>query len=292
MILITGLTGLSGSAFYKVLCREGFNEKIRVLIRPTTNLKMFEDSPLDIEFVTGDILNKDSLKNALKNCDTVFHIAAKDLARPLVEAIKEENRKIKCIFVSSTIVYSNYYRTSYLKTDEADYVKIFEENNLPYVFIRPTMIFDGKTDKNISVFINWLRKFRVFPIVKKGKATIRPIHKDDLANAYYLILKNFDTLKEKEYIVSGERDMTLLEMFKIISEKGGFNNHFINIPFFLAKLAVNSVYFLSLKRIDFREKLDRLTEDRAYDNKAIKEELGFRPTPFEIKIGNLLDSNK
>ena len=184
MILITGLTGLSGSAFYKVLCREGFNEKIRVLIRPTTNLKMFENSPLDIEFVTGDILNKDSLKNALKNCDTVFHIAAKDLARPLVEAIKEENRKIKCIFVSSTIVYSNYYRTSYLKTDEADYVKIFEENNLPYVFIRPTMIFDGKTDKNISVFINWLRKFRVFPIVKKGKATIRPIHKDDLANAY------------------------------------------------------------------------------------------------------------
>ncbi len=292
MILITGLTGLSGTAFYKVLCREGFNEKIRVLIRPTTNLKMFENSPLDIEFVTGDILNKDSLKNALKNCDTVFHIAAKDLARPLVEAIKEENRKIKCIFVSSTIVYSNYYRTSYLKTDEADYVKIFEENNLPYVFIRPTMIFDGKTDKNISVFINWLRKFRVFPIVKKGKATIRPIHKDDLANAYYLILKNFDTLKEKEYIVSGERDMTLLEMFKIISEKGGFNNHFINIPFFLAKLAVNSVYFLSLKRIDFREKLDRLTEDRAYDNKAIKEELGFRPTPFEIKIGNLLDSNK
>ena len=126
-------------------------------------------------------------------------------------------------------------------------MKIFEENNLPYVFIRPTMIFDGKTDKNISVFINWLRKFRVFPIVKKGKATIRPVHKDDLANAYYLILKNFDTLKEKEYIVSGERDMTLLEMFKIISEKGRFNNHFINIPFFLAKLAVNSVYFLSEK---------------------------------------------
>lgn len=288
MILITGLTGTSGSSFYKVLCRENFREKIRVLVRPTTNLKMFENTPLNIEFVKGDILNKESLKKALKGCDTVFHIAAKDLSRTLVEAIKEENRVIKCIFVSSTIVYSNYYRTSYLKTDEADYIKIFEKNKLPYVFIRPTMIFGTPTDKNISVFVNWLKKFRFFPIVKKGKATIRPVHHEDLAEAYFLILKNFDNLKQKEYIVSGERDMTLLEMFKIISKKGGFNNHFFNVPFILAKLAVNSVYLLSFKRIDFREKLDRLTEDRAYDNSVIKEELGFKPTPFEVRVEELI----
>ena len=288
MILITGLTGTSGSAFYKVLCRENFSEKIRVLIRPTTDLTMFENSPLNIEFVNGDILNKASLKNALKGCDAVFHIAAKDLSRPLVEAIKEENRKIKCIFVSSTIVYSNYYRTSYLKTDEADYIKIFEENKLPFVFIRPTMIFGTSTDKNISVFVNWLRKFKFFPIVKKGSATIRPVHREDLAEAYYLILKNFDVLKQKEYIVSGERDMTLLEMFKIISDAGNFNNKFVNVPFFIAKLLVESVYLVSLKRIDFREKLDRLTEDRAYDNKVIKEELGFNPRPFEEHIKSMI----
>ena len=288
MILVTGLTGTSGSAFYNVLCRENYKEKIRVLTRPSTDLRMFQNTPLDIEFVEGDILNKESLKKALSGCDTVFHIAAKDLSRTLVEAIAEENRLIKCIFVSSTIVYSNYYRTSYLKNDENDYIEIFNQNNLPYVFIRPTMIFGTSTDRNISVFINWLKKFKVFPIVKNGKATIRPVHREDLAEAYYLILKNFDNLKQKEYVVSGERDMTLLEMFKIISEKGGFKNIFINIPFPLAKLAVNSVYLLSLKRIDFREKLDRLTEDRAYDNSVIKEELGFKPTSFEVRIEELI----
>lgn len=292
MILITGLTGVSGTAFYKVLCRENFNEKIRVLVRKTTNRKMFENTPLDIEFFEGDILDKASLKNALKGCDTVFHIAAKDLSRPLVEAIYEENRKIKCIFVSSTIVYSNYYRTSYLKTDEEDFVKMFTEKELPYVFIRPTMIFGTPYDRNISVFIRWLKKFKFFPIVKKGSATIRPIHREDLAEAYYLILKNFDSLKQKEYIISGQRDMTLLEMFKIISEKGGFNNHFINIPFSLAKLCVNAVYILSLKRIDFREKLDRLTEDRAYDNVVFKEEFGFEPTSFEERVEELINRMK
>ena len=288
MILITGLTGFSGTAFYKVLCRENYKEKIRVLVRPSTDLNMFENSPLDIEFVEGDILDKPSLKKAIKDCDTVFHIAAKDLARPLVEAIDEENRQIKCIFVSSTIVYSNYYRTSYLKTDEKDYIKIFQKNDLPYVFIRPTMIFGSTADRNISVFVNWLKKFKFFPIVKKGEATIRPVHREDLAEAYYLILKNFDNLKQKEYVVSGERDMTLLEMFKIISEKGGFKNIFINIPFPLAKLAVNFVYLISLKKIDFREKLDRLTENRAYDNSVIKKELGFTPTSFEERIEKMI----
>ena len=45
---------------------------------------------------------------------------------------------------------------------------------------------------------------------------------------------------------------------------------------------------VSLKRIDFREKLDRLTEDRAYDNKVIKEELGFNPRPFEEHIKSMI----
>ena len=34
------------------------------------------------------------------------------------------------------------------------------------------MIFGSTSDRNISVFVNWLKKFKVFPIVKKGKATI------------------------------------------------------------------------------------------------------------------------
>ena len=41
MILITGLTGTSGSAFYDILVRENYSEKIRVLVRKTSDISMF-----------------------------------------------------------------------------------------------------------------------------------------------------------------------------------------------------------------------------------------------------------
>ena len=47
MMLITGITGLSGRAFYDVLCRENYPEKLRLLVRPISNVSMFEHSPLD-----------------------------------------------------------------------------------------------------------------------------------------------------------------------------------------------------------------------------------------------------
>lgn len=44
------------------------------------------------------------------------------------------------------------------------------------------------------------------------------------------------------------------------------------------------VYLLSLKKIDYREKLNRLTEDRAYPNDIFSKELGFNPKPFSQRV--------
>lgn len=287
-ILITGLTGTSGLAFYNVLCREGYSKPIRVLVRKTTKLDVFNGTPLDMEFFEGDLNDEKSLENALEDCDMVFHIAAKGITRPLINAIVAQKRDIKVILVSSTIVYSQYYRTSYLKEDEADYVGMMTEAGLKYVFIRPTMIFGTATDKNISKFVGWFKKFPAFPIVKKALATIQPVHREDLAEGYWLILKNFDNLKQKEYIISGEKSMTLLEMFEKIALVLGKKVIFINVPFCFAKICVNSVYLLSFGKIDYREKLDRLTENRAYDHDAITEELGYFPHSFEERLRQMV----
>ena len=289
-ILITGLTGTSGSAFYKVLCREGYTKPVKVFVRKTTKLDMFENSPLDIEFFEGDIADEASLCAALKGCDTVFHIAAKGMTRPLINAVVSQKRDIKVILVSSTIVYSRYYRTSYLKEDEADYIRMMTEAGLKYVFIRPTMIFGTSTDSNISTFVKWFNKFPVFPTVKKGSATIQPVYREDLAEGYWLILKNFDSLKHNDYIISGEKVMSLCEMFGIITSVIGKKVKFINIPFGLAKFMVGAVYVCSFTKIDYREKLDRLTEDRAYPHDRITEELGYQPRSFEERLKQMVDS--
>lgn len=119
MLLITGLTGTSGSAFYDVLCREHYAGKIRVVVRKTTDRSMFENTPLDLEFAEGDISDVDFLAKAAEGCDMVFHIASKRKIQPLADAVSRSSTVRRAIMVSSTIVYSKCYRNSYLAEDEA-----------------------------------------------------------------------------------------------------------------------------------------------------------------------------
>ena len=289
MILITGLTGTSGSALYDVLCREKYSEKIRAVVRPTSNLEIFEDTPLDIEFAYGDITDEDFLVSAMEDCDTVFHIAEKLLTEHVWHAIMRASSVKNVILVSSTLIYSQYYPHSPLHVFEPQIRKDFEERGIKYAFIRPTMIFGTPKDHNISTFIRWFNKYPVFPIVGKGKANIQPVSRLDVAEGYYLILKNFNYLKQTDYIVSGEREMTLMEMFKIITDLSGHKVRFFNVPYSFAKFLVYVVYVISFGKIKYMEKLDRLTEDRAYSHQKITEEFGYSPRSFEERVKPLID---
>ena len=64
-LLITGLAGRSGSAFYDVLCRNRYPGKIRGVLRETTNREMFRGSPLDLEFCIGDISDTAFLRTCI-----------------------------------------------------------------------------------------------------------------------------------------------------------------------------------------------------------------------------------
>lgn len=167
-ILITGLAGRSGSAFYDVLCREHCQAEIRLVLRETTNREIFRNSPLNIEFCIGDIADTSFLIEALQNCDTVIHIANKRLIQPLADAIMNVDSVKNVIMVSSTIIYSKCYRTAYLGEDEAVCVEKFKRCGVKYLFLRPTMIFGLPNDGNISQFIRWFLKFPVFPITGNG----------------------------------------------------------------------------------------------------------------------------
>lgn len=292
MILITGLTGTSGSALYDVLCREKYGEKIRAVVRPSSDLSMFKDTPLDIEFAYGDIKDGDFLAGAMKGCDTVFHIAEKLLTEYVWRAIMRSKDVKRVIFVSSTIVYSKYYPHSPLHIFEPQIRKDFSERGIRYVFIRPTMIFGTTDDRNISTFVRWFNKYPVFPIVGNGEANIQPVSRLDVAEGYYLILKNFDNLKSTDYVVSGEKEMKLIEMFRIITELSGRKVRFFNVPYRFARLCVKAVYYLSFKKIKYMEKLDRLMEDRAYNHELITEELGYKPMPFEYRVKPLIEEIK
>ncbi|MBI1955949.1 MAG: NAD-dependent epimerase/dehydratase family protein, partial [Acidobacteria bacterium] len=71
-VLVTGGTGFIGSHVVRRLCGEGFS--VRVLARPTSLLGSLEGLPLEI--ATGDLRDRQSLERAVRDCQTVFHVAA------------------------------------------------------------------------------------------------------------------------------------------------------------------------------------------------------------------------
>ena len=68
-----------------------------------------------------------------------------------------------------------------------------------------------------------------YSIVKHGIATIQPVHREDLAEGYWLILENFGKLRHTEYIISGYESMSLYEVFQKISSAIGKKVVFINV---------------------------------------------------------------
>jgi len=77
-ILVTGAGGFIGSHLCELLVLKGFEVKAFVHYNSSNNWGWLENSLIknDIQVVTGDIRDFDSVNDAMKNCDSVFHLAA------------------------------------------------------------------------------------------------------------------------------------------------------------------------------------------------------------------------
>ncbi len=71
MILITGGTGFVGNYLVRHLMEKG--KEIKLLVR---NPNKIRESGLSCEYIVGDITDKHSLKEVLKDVEEVYHLAA------------------------------------------------------------------------------------------------------------------------------------------------------------------------------------------------------------------------
>ena len=67
--LVTGASGFIGWHVARLLTERGY--KVRALVRPTSKLR-----ELEVEAVTGDLRDPESLERAVAGCGVVFHVAA------------------------------------------------------------------------------------------------------------------------------------------------------------------------------------------------------------------------
>jgi nucleoside-diphosphate-sugar epimerase len=282
MLLVTGITGRSGAYFLKELVDHNYSDTIRCIVRPCSDTSLLDKSALRIEKAVGNLTDQEFTDICMNNVDTVLHIGTIFHSANVIRSAVTHNVRT-AILVHTTGIYSKYKSASEdYKNIESEIEAIIKSNvsSIKLTILRPTMIYGNINDGNMVTFIKIVDKLRLCPLVIRGKSLIRPVHAQDLAIAYYRVLTMPDHLRRKEYILSGERPMQLIEALEMISGYLHKKTTFIGIPLSLGVFLARGVKGITLGKVDYVEKVQRMGEDRSFSHDDAANDFGFAPRPF------------
>lgn len=244
--LVTGATGFIGSSLVRELLKD--NKEVKVLIRKNSDTRNIDG--LDVERVYGDIRDGDSVKAALKGCDTFYQTAALfTLWAPSKKEyydINVEGTKIalnaaleqgvqKVVYTSSAVAIGfhgpnppaneeaqfnmlksgeHYMITKYFGEVEA--MKIFKKG-LPLVVVNPAYVIgvrDIKPTPSGQIILSVLNKR--LPAYPGGG--INFVDVEDVARGHILAAQK-GRIGER-YII-GNKNMTWKEFYDLVAEVGG-----------------------------------------------------------------------
>ena len=302
MLAITGITGKSGSVFAEEICRneerikDMFPKGIRLLLHSQKETVFDRMShSLNIETAVGDLEDAAFLGTALTGVDTLVHIAGIHWSKKVMYAAALNNVR-RAICVHTTGIYSKYKEAGeeYRRIDDFVY-KICSDENISLSILRPTMIYGSPADKNVITFIKMVDKFPIMPTVNGARYELQPVHFADLGRAYLDVLLDEKYTSGKDYVLSGKEPILLRDMFVVIGKHLGKKVKFVSCPYFIAYSGAVIIYAITLKKIDMREKVQRLCEPRVYSHEDATRDFGYNPRGFaegvmeEVKM--YLDSN-
>lgn len=284
MLLVTGITGHSGRYFLQELIKNKYKGKIRCMVRKTSDTSLLDNSGLNIEKAVGDIKDKDFLDKCMKDVDTVIHIVnIRHTLRVLKIAIKNNVQRIIC--VHTTGIYSKFRGASEEYKRIAEKIKeIVDKSVISVIILRPTMIYGDLCDHNMSKFIKMVDKFKIFPVINGGRCLIQPVNARDLGKAYYEVLTMPPEKVKKAYNLSGDKPIAMIDAFELIGNDLGKKTIFISFPLWFGVFAAIIVKTITFGRMDYIEKVQRMSEDRCFSHKEAEEDFGYSPEPFDIGI--------
>lgn len=285
-ILITGASGKSGSVFIEYLGRKAVlpDDQFRVVIRKPAQGDQIHAQLPEAELVQGDLTDLAFLDCITRDVDVLFHIAGIHWSLPLVEAAAANGVR-RMVLVHTTGIYSKYKAAGegYRQIEEKIY-KICKEQQIALTVLRPTMIYGKPSDRNVIQFIKMVDRLPVMPIVNGARFDLQPVHYEDLGIAYYQTLSKLRETAGEDFVLSGGAPIQLREMLTIIGDSLGKKVHFFSVPFPIAYAGAVVVFGLSGGKIDYREKVQRLCEPRAYSHEKATGVFGYSPRTFQEGI--------
>jgi dihydroflavonol-4-reductase len=312
--LVTGATGFIGWHVARKLLARG--EKVRVLARPASKVR-----ELEVEVITGDLRDSDSLERAVSGCGVVFHVAAdyrlwvKDESelyhsnvegtRNLLEAARKARvdrvvytSTVGCIGIPSDRPgnedveirleeMAGAYKRSKFQAEQV--ALLFARSGLPVVIVNPTAPVgdhDFKPTPTGKIVVDYLRG-DMPAFVDTG---LNLVDVQDTAEGHLLACERG---KSGERYILGCENLTLQQILTRLAAASGGTAPRWRIPHSLAYVAgLASTGWANLTGYAPRVPLDAVKMARTKVFVSLdkaKRELGFNPEPVDGALKRAVD---
>lgn len=275
--LVAGGTGHTGERLVRRLCRKG--HEVRVLTRRNE-----EDEILDglVEWgaipVHGDCTRRWTLWEALEGCDVLVSCAHIRYAEANVQACQQVGVR-RYLQMSSTRRFTKFPCTSSREVIAGE--EAILESGLDWTIIRPTMIFGGRRDQNLTKMIAWFRKHSWFPIFGIGRNLVQPVFVEDLLDAMEAALENPEKSNHRAFTIAGPEPIIYRRFLREIARATGRKLPvFPTIPLHAAITASRLLPSFIANRTLSHEQIRRFAEHKDADISEAREILGYNPRPF------------
>jgi NADH dehydrogenase len=235
-VFLTGASGFLGS---RVLSRlsAGGDRRIVCLSRR----RSAGSQPGNVEFIRGDLLDRDCYASAMVGCDTVLHLAAatgkhtpdeyfrvnRDGTQALVLAARRAGVQ-RFLHVSTIAVKfrdkSRYYYAQSKQQAEAMVV----QSGLRWTIVRPTIIL-GRDSPALQA-LSRLATLPVVLVFGDGRTPVQPVFVDDVAACLVAMLEN-ERLDGRTIEVGGPEVLSIEELLlRLRRARGGGGAPIIHLP--------------------------------------------------------------
>lgn len=290
--VVTGGSGYFGSLLVARLLERGDNVRVFDILDA-------DDRPAEVEFVQGDIRDKQAVGRAMADANVVHHnVAMVPLAKDqaafwsvnsggtlnLLEAARDAQVG-KVVYTSSSAVFgvpeqlpvdefitprpAEAYGKAKLAGEEMCWR--FADNGLDVSIIRPRTIMGHGRLGIMQMLFDWIHDGRNVPVFDGGHNTYQFVHADDLASACILAS---DRPGARAYNIGAERFGTMRETLQTLCEHAGTGSKVKSVPSAPAVLAMKVTSALNISPLGAYHSL-MYGKDMYFDCSRAQRELGW-----------------
>ncbi len=292
-ILIAGSTGLLGFALQNHIVSHSPDLIPQVFC--TRRSSISSSSILDVfvhnSIVINDLQYESSWRKILDLIQPSVIVLISNIRhlRPLLHcmsAYSPSTNRPRLIIVGTTGVFSCFsnYSSEYIKLEAllADY-------SGSYLLLRPSMIYGTSNDKNMHKVIDFICRFKCFPIFGRGDNLLQPVYYMDIVHALYFGILN-DRISGS-FNLPGLYPVTYNSLILTIFKQLEIKPRIVHLPLHSIAFLIRILPAIVSAKLPFtEEQVVRLSEHKFLSYSSSVSDLSYSPHSFVDGISKQIHS--